>query len=310
MFKKIDFDPPFGLRSPHLQTVLSYLWKDGKAPPSEQFKVSLDNGDQLSCHLSNPQKDEAPKKIVVMVHGLGGSYLSGYLVRLTRKIYQAGYCAVRVNLRNCGSGEGLSALPYNGGTSSDILAVLKVLKERYPFSSIVLMGFSLGGNIALKLAGELGEEGKRYIDRLIAVCPTIDLYHAVQQIEKKGNWIYHQYYLSHLLKQSKKWQGTFSIKSIFDFDEKITAPLWGYKNAMDYYKKCSSSAFISKISVPTLILFAKDDPFIDCSILEPIALPPCVDVYFTQHGGHMGFLAWSGREHGYYWMDKQLISWI
>lgn len=308
VFKQMEFQPAFGFSSPHLQTILSPFGMHGKAPPSEELIVSLDDGDCLSCHISCPKNHEKPQKIVVMVHGLGGSYLSGYLIRLSRKIYQRGDCAVRVNLRNCGSCE--ATLPYNGGTSHDIFTVLKVLKERFPQTSIILLGFSLGGNIMLKLAGELGDNANRYMSQLIAVCPTIDLYHAVQHIEKKGHWFYHQYYLSHLLKQSKKWTRNLSVKSIYEFDDKVTAPLWGYKNAMDYYKKCSSSAFIDKIFVPTRILFAEDDPFIDCHLLDQITIPPCVEIYATQHGGHMGFLGWAGKEHGYYWMDKIIMKWI
>lgn len=310
MFKRIDFHPPFGLSSPHLQTILSTFGMNGKAPPSEEFIVQLDDGDRLSCHISNPKSNAETKKIVIMVHGLGGSYESGYLIRLSRKIYQAGDCAVRVNLRNCGTGEGFAKLPYNGGTSHDIFTVLKVLRQRFPLSSLILVGFSVGGNIALKLAGELGKDGKRYMDQLIAVCPIVDLYYSVQHIEKKGNWIYHRYYLSHLTKQSKKWMESLSVKSIYEFDDKITAPFWGYKNALDYYKKCSSSAFIDKIAVPTRILFAEDDPFIDCHLLDCITIPSSVNIYTTPFGGHMGFLGWAGKEHGYYWMDKQIMEWM
>jgi uncharacterized protein len=311
MFKRLHFQPPFGLSSPDLQMILSAYGGHGAEPPSEQMLVQLEDGNCLSCHLSNPHPDQEPQQVVVLVHGLGGSYQSGYLIRLARKIYQAGACAVRVNLRNCGSGEGMSALPYNGGTSGDVLAVLRELKKRFPQAFITLIGFSLGGNIVLKLAGELGDEAKYYLHQAITVCPTIDLYQAVKHIERTRNWIYHRYYLSHLSTQSKKWSKDLSIHSLYEFDNKITAPLWGYKNARDYYSRCSSERFIENISVPTKILFAADDPFIDFQLIERIKkIPSSVDVYLTEKGGHMGFLGWSGKEHGYFWLDWILMNWI
>ena len=309
MFQYLDFRPAFGLSSPHLQTVLPAFSRPDKEPPSERLIIPLEDGDRLVCYISNPAKDKAPKKIIVMVHGLGGSYKSRYLIRLSRKVYEADLCAVRVNLRSCAADEDFASRPYNGGNSQDILHVLKLLKERYPLSPIVLIGFSLGGNIILKLAGELNQQAKTYIDQLIAICPTIDLYHAVQNIEKWQHWVYHQYYLSHLLQQSKKWVKKLSIKSIFEFDDKVTAPLWGYKNALDYYKK-EPSAFISEIAIPTRILFAEDDPFIDCHLLNSMTIPSSVELYLTKKGGHMGFLGWSGKEHGYYRMDQLLMQWI
>lgn len=309
MYNKLDFKPLFGWSSPHFQTVFAAFGNNGKEPPSEPLIVTLDDGDKLLCYLSNPSSQN-PKKIVVFVHGLGGSHSSGYLVRLSRHVYQAGFCAVRVNLRNCGTQEKLASLPYNGGTSGDVLCVLKLLKKRFPFVPLVLLGFSLGGNIVLKLAGELAEEGKHYIQQLIAVCPTIDLYHSVQYIEKNGHQLYHHYYLSHLLQQSKQWLKNLSIKSIFEFDDKITAPLWGYKSAKDYYQKCSSGPFIKHIAIPTRILFAEDDPFIDCHILDYTRLPPHVNVYVTEHGGHMGFLGWIDKVYKYRWMDYILMQWI
>ncbi|MBS4165472.1 MULTISPECIES: alpha/beta fold hydrolase [unclassified Neochlamydia] len=308
MLSKLNFQPLFGLSSPHVQTTLPTFLANGKAPPSYEILVSLEDGDQLSCYLSNPHPGKPPTKIVVMVHGLGGSYQSGYLLRLSRKIYQAGHCAMRVNLRSGGVSK--AKRPYHGGTSQDILSVLKWLKIRFPTSSLVVIGFSLGGNIVLKLAGELGEEAVQYMDHLIAVCPPVDLHHAVQYIEKEAYWIYHKYYLARVLKQSQKWLKDLSIQSMYEFDDKVTAPLWGFKDAIDYYQHCSSIKFIHSIAISTYILFAEDDPFIDCYRIDYNHIPSNVNVYMTRYGGHMGFLGWAGKEHGCHWMDKTLMDWI
>ena len=310
MYNHLNFRPAWGLSSAHLQTILPVFMSDGFSPPSEEMIVKLADGDSLNCVVSFADSTKSPKKIVVMVHGMGGSYRSGYLIRLARKTYQAGYMAVRLNLRNCGTGAGLANKPYNGGTSQDVLDVLKILRKRFSNAEIVLVGFSLGGNVVLKLAGELSAQATQFIDQLIAVCPTLDLYHSVQYIQAPGHKLYHQYYLKHLLQQCKKWIGSENIQSIYEFDDKITAPLWGYKDARDYYTQCSAGGFINKISITTQILFAEDDPFIDCHILDYVKLPSNVKISVTSHGGHMGFLGWAGKEHGYRWLDSWVMKMI
>lgn len=313
MIKNINFKPLPGLSSPHLQTILSHFGPMGVAPLSVPVLIKLDDGDLLSCHISNPliqvnQKGEIPT--IVMLHGLGGSHESCYLIRLAKKFFDEGYRVVRINMRGCGSGEGLAARPYNGGTSEDIFAVLKYLKGQYPHSNTTLIGFSLGGNIVLKMAGELGIRAKQYFNRLIAICPTVDIYHAVKCLEKKSNWIYHRFYLQHLLRQSKDWMMGKTVSTIYEYDEKITAAHWGYKSAAEYYDKCSSANFIGKIEVPCDLLFANDDPFIDFRPIYELKLPPHVRVFLTEHGGHMGFLGWTGNKNDYYWMDHILLEWI
>ena len=309
--KKIDFRPFPGIFSPHFQMIFARYAPSGKAPASETFRVQLDGKDQLSCEMTPPGvSNKNNLTTIVMIHGLGGSHESGYLVRLARKFSGEGYRVVRVNLRNCGSGKGLSSLPYNAGTSPDLLAVLKSLKEQYPQSRFILIGFSLGGNVAIKLAGELKAQASKFFDALIAVCPPIDLYDAVARIMLKSNWIYHQFYLKYFLEQSKPWLTDKPVKSLYEFDDKITAALWGYSDAKDYYAKSSSIHFLDKVTVPCRLLFAADDPFIDYRLLEKVPTADSVDVWLTQKGGHMGFIGFAGREHGLYWMDCVLLAWV
>lgn len=240
-----------------------------------------------------------------MIHGLSGSHQSSYMIRMARKLYQKGYKVVRINLRDCGSGSGLSKKPAGAGNSKDVLKVLQQLKAHTPHSDIVLIGFSLGGNTTLKLAGELGEEAHKLVKTFIAVCPPLELEETAKLIQKPDHGLYHHYYLSRMLRQSKPWIKE-PIHSIQEYDDKITAPIWGFKDSHDYYTQCSSMRFIDRIRTPTHILFAEDDPFVSLVPLSTITIPSCVKVSTTTHGSHLAFL---GRT-SWQWLDEVLLKWI
>lgn len=305
-----NFKPIPGISSPHLQMVLSQYCPNGRDPSSAPMLVNLDDGDRLSCEVTEPAHGKKCRAAVVLVHGLGGSHQSGYLIRLARKFSREDYRVVRVNMRGCGSGKGLCSKPYNAGASHDLLSVLKFLKKNHPKVPIILIGFSLGGNLALKLAGELREEGPKLLQFLIAVCPILDMYESVKRIETKALRLYHHYYLSYLLKQAKPWLTDYPVRSLYEFDDKVIAPIWGYMGAMDYYYRCSSIQFIEHIKVPCYLLFAEDDPFIDYKILDRMNIPDNISVWVSKYGGHMGFLGWEKGQKGIYWMDHKLLEWV
>jgi len=310
MFKKLKFRPFPGTSSFHLQMILSQFALNGKAPASETVSIDLKDGDKLACEISCHESIDVNTPTVVLVHGLGGSSQSGYLIRLSRKFHIRGYRTVRVNLRGSLSGMGVSSRPYNAGTSDDLFEVLKYVKQQYPDSPLILIGFSLGGNISIKLAGELGEQAQNYIDYMITVGTTIDLYHSIECISKISNWLYHRYYLWYLLQQSEEWLPKEPICSLYEFDDLVTAPHWGYRNAMHYYETCSSCHYMNKVLVPARFLFAEDDPFIDYELLLNIKIPANVSVYLTEKGGHMGYFGWAGKEHGFNWLDRLLLEWV
>lgn len=308
MFKLLNFRPVPGLTSPSLQMIISNFSPPGNAPLSQSLLVSLADGDQLSCEISTPISWQPHNFTIAMVHGLGGSHLSSYMIRLSRKFFQHGMRVVRINLRGCGTGKGLNCLPYNNGNSDDVRTVLETLKAKAPLSPIVLIGFSLGGNVALKMAGELGDQAATLLSRLFAVCPVLDIADAVYRISQKKNWIYHRYYLRTLRQQGKQWLKGKVISSMHDIDEQVTAPLWGYKNAQDYYEKCSSCKYIKNICITCDLLLAADDPFIDYNILKHIKLSSTTNVWITPFGSHMGFLGRTSHEHDIYWMDHWLFT--
>jgi predicted alpha/beta-fold hydrolase len=310
MIECLPFSPALGLHSSHIQTLLGSLGNGGTPPPSRQLLIPLEERDLLSCEESIPPQWTPSKKIIVLVHGLAGSHASGYMVRLGGKFYKKGYRVIRVNLRGCGSGKGLTQRPYYGGVSHDIFKVLELLKQRCPEAPVVIIGFSLGGNIVLKLAGELGEMASKFLYRTIAVCPPVHLGRTVHLLDHPSNRLYKRYYLKHLKRQVHPWTGARKIESGFEYDTHIIAPHWGFRNAEDYYAKCSCQFFIPQIRHSCYVLFTEDDPFIDYRPILNMQIPPSVKISLSPHGGHMGLLSWTGWEHRYFWLDQLLHSWV
>lgn len=304
--RKLNFQPFFGLRSKHLQMIISTFTPTGKAPYSKQWLVDMGDGDKLSCEISTPNDWKNNHKTIVMIHGLGGSHNSRYMIRIARKLYDKGNKIVRVNLRGCGSGYGLSKLPYCAGNSNDVIKVLEELKKESPDSEIFLIGFSLGGNIALKLASELGVDAPNLVKKVFAISPPFDLEQTVLLIQQKKHFLYHQYYLKNILKNAS----SFSLKkihSIYEFDDIITGPSWGFSGAKDYYQHCSCKYFLHNIHVTCHILCAEDDPFVSLDDLKGITFSDHVHLWTTKYGSHMGFL---GRTKTFQWLDHLLSNWI
>lgn len=306
----LTVNPPIGLSSPHIQTVLGYIAPYGIPPPSTQSVIKLEDGDRISCEVSIPSGWKAADKTIILLHGLGGSHNSPYMIRLSRKFYQKGSKVIRVNMRGCGSGEGLTAKPYHGGLTADVLTVLKTLQLANPISPMILIGFSLGGNIALKLAGELGIIDNKLLALTIAVCPPMDLAHSSALLARASNRAYNKYYMNHLKKQAEPWLKGRMFLNLYEFDCLVTAPLWGFQGAFDYYQQCSSRFLIHHIKSPCRILFSADDPFIDYKVGMEFPLPPSVTLSLANCGGHLGFIGWAEIERDYFWMDQQLIQWV
>lgn len=311
VIENLSFKPAPGMASPHIQTVVPIFFRyAGKEPPSDPLVIPLGDGDALYCKISTPHSWKAHHQTVVLLHGLGGSDSSSYMTRLSRKFFQKGLRCVRINLRGVGNGNSVVQRPYHGGTSHDVLQVIQSLKQRAPESPLTLIGFSLGGNITLKLLGELSERAKDLIERAFAICAPIDLAHTMQLLFHPSNHLYHLYYVKGLKQMGSRWIGQESVRSIPDFDNVVTARQWGFKDASDYYQQCSSKFFLSKIKQTCHLIFAADDPFIDYRSVLGENLPPQIKLFLSPHGGHMGFWGWAGREHRYHWLDAHLLNTI
>lgn len=319
MTADLQFNPLPLLSSSHIQTILASLFKPIKRPESEVLEVFLPDGDVICCELSNPPHCKSDQKIIILIHGLGGSHQSGYMIRMTNRFLKKGYRVVRINLRGCGSGEGRSRLLYHGGISADVLAVLEALRATFPFAPLHLIGYSLGGNITLKLAGELSHNASSLLKQVIAICPPIDLATSTRQLSLPKNRIYSQYFRRRLLQQVESCIKAFpdierpvlpEFFNLEEFDEKFTAIQWGFKNAADYYEKSSSGPLLPEIKVPCHILFAVDDPIIDHRVTANYSLPANIQVWKCNKGGHMGFLGLARNGKGVRWLDHQVMHWV
>jgi hypothetical protein len=306
----LPFTPVRGLFSPHAQTALSCICPPGTPPLSIPKIIFLNDGDALTCEISTPSQWKPTDKTILLVHGLGGSHESSYMVRLSRKCWEKGYRAIRLNMRACGNSSAYATRPYHGGVSQDLHEALLQFKKEAPESPIYLIGFSLGGNIALKLGGELGDEANDLLAMTIAICPPVDLGQTSAILSRPNHQFYNKYYIRHLAEQTAPWTGHLTFSTIYEYDQLVTAPNWNFKSPNDYYKKCSSRYFLPMIKHPCRIIFTADDPFIDyrCCIDEEI--PGDVSFWISDHGGHMGFFGWSDATHKYYWLDYWLFNWL
>lgn len=314
---EINFDPFFLFPTSHGQTVWGTICYLPFSPKSQTKYVLLPDGDFLAMEITTPKKWKKTDTTVVMIHGLCGSHKSPYLLRITRKLKRKSIRVVRLNLRGCGSGRGKARQLYHAGQSPDVLEALKVLKQEFPDSPIILVGFSLGGNLVLKLAGEMGQDASMLVKKIMAINPPIDLFETVKRIS--SNWFYEKYFVTLLCWDVKNRERIFpelpktdfpTITNFMDFDEMYLAPKFGYTNVQDYYDQCSAKKYIPQIEVPCQILFSKDDPIIGPEAINSINIPSCVQVFMTEKGGHMGYLGNPFKFGGFYWMDNLITSWI
>jgi predicted alpha/beta-fold hydrolase len=208
---------------------------------------------------------------------------------------------------------------YHSGRSEDVFEAIKALKAEQPESPIILIGFYLGANIVLKLAGELGSLAKHFLKGVIAISPPVNLYSSILMMGDPKNAIYERYFYKTLRAdvhyRHKKFKDLKPIYlprdlKLYEFDQFYTAPYYGFKDAQDYYNKCSSDQYVSEIAIPCRILLAEDDPIISSASLDHLPLPSNVILFKTKKGGHMGYLGKPTSQKGFYWLDSLLIDWI
>lgn len=320
MHEELPFEPCPFLHHPHYQTILSTFFSLPYDPPfSEEKRLLLPDGDCLSYVVTTP-KGWGPKDVtVILVHGLCGSHKSPNVVRMARCLAPLGIRVIRYNMRGCGSGRGLSKGLCHSGRSEDLFAVLKASKEEFPESPHQLIGFSLGGNIVLKMAGELQEMGKLFLEKVIAVSPPTDLCLTIHRMGAPENEMFESYFYrlmrEDILYIHKKHRDLGPIQlprslKMYELDQLYIAPRSGFRDAKDYYDKCSSIHFISDISIPTKILLAEDDPIIPSYSLDQQELPSNVKLYKTRRGGHLGYIGNPFHKRGMRWLDSLLLDWL
>jgi predicted alpha/beta-fold hydrolase len=304
------FRPLF--RNPHLQTILGHYWRVGPARrPVDRRRFRTDPEVEVEVLSEHPLGEAAGE--IVMVHGLEGSADAGYMRRLSGLAVAAGFATHRLNLRTCGGTEHLCATLYHAGLTTDLLAVLKALRAEGRDPAF-LAGFSLGGNMVLKLAGELGETASDLIGGVVSVSTPLDLDACSRRIADPSNRVYEKRFVRRMIARLRatgryappEFAGLGSVRAI---DDRITAPSFGFGTAANYYRTQSAIRFLHAIRVPVLLIQAKDDIFVPFEIFEHEAVRsnPRIELLATEYGGHLGFL---GRSPERFWADAAIMEWI
>jgi uncharacterized protein len=311
------FDPFF--KNPHLATLAGNFWSRPRSElrwPVQTVLYQTEPGVQVLVHSQQPHRE--PRGELIMVHGLEGSSQAGYARSMAYAALEAGYATHRFNMRSCGGTESLSLSNYHSGQTSDLLHVIRE-RKRANGLPIYLAGFSLGGNVALKLAGELGDAGPELLAGVCAVSTPIDLAACVVALDRRENLLYARRFLDRL-KQRIRLRQTQApeiytlehlpkVRTIYEFDDYYTARLFGFGTADNYYRTQSSSQFLDKIRVPALVVIAKDDPLIPFAVYDhgAFARNPHLRLVAIDHGGHLGFIA---RRRPRFWLDGLVIDWL
>jgi predicted alpha/beta-fold hydrolase len=314
------FGPPRWLRNPHLQTILGRYWPTRRTKIASTYhELRLDDGDRLAVFDTLPGNWEVGRPAALLVHGLGGSAQAPYISRLAAKLSSRGVRCVRLNLRGAGPGFGIARKFYNAGRTGDVRRSFEWLAARCPGSPIALIGFSLGGNLALKLAAEASADPLVGLDCVLAASVPIDLAACCEQIRLGSNRIYDRNFLRSLRAEVFRIEAEFpggpasdlaSVRSLFEFDDRYTAPRDGFSGARHYYSESSASSFLPRIEVPGLVVQARDDPFIPVGCFERARFPPGLALELISHGGHLGFLDRRVRGRDRHWLDSRLMAWL
>lgn len=321
VFEPPAFRPRRYVRGGHLQTLAGFfLVRKIKLPPSDQRYIEVAPSIKILCHC-HWQPDRRHALTLIIVHGLEGSSESGYMVGITQKSLAAGMNVVRVNQRNCGGTDHLAPTLYNSSLSGDVVAVARNVIDQDRISRFVLAGFSMGGNLVLKTAGEWGKEAPREFRAVAAVCPAMDLAASADALHLPANRVYEEYFMLKLRQRfrakAKFFPQSFDVnrvrgvKSLREFDDKVTAYYCGFAGAVDYYARASASNVVSQIAVPGLILHAATDPFIQilCETRRQIAANPNLTFVEAADGGHCAFLAQPNGDDGR-WAERQVVEFL
>ncbi len=321
-----EFRPRRGLRQGDLQTLgANFLPRALQFPVAENTIVEVDATTQsrVLCHCNwQPEPVRSGRMTLLVVHGLEGSSQSQYMLGNAAKAWRAGWNVIRMNMRNCGGTESLSPTLYHSGLSGDVQAVAQFFSALHNLSRMAWVGYSMGGNMVLKAAGEYGEQAPHWLRAVIGVSPVVDLSPSADTLHDPRNRIYEWNFLRNMLRRYRRkvelFPDRFSlancnrIHSIRTYDEYIVAPNCGFLGADDYYDRAASARVIDRIAVPALILHSLDDPFIRilADTREKIGSNPHIAFVETARGGHCAFLAPATEHDDGYWAESTLHGFI
>ena len=301
-------------------TIAAVLWprKFPKLPPGLLRLFEVEPGTQVraDCHMHlNPRAHAT----IILLHGLEGSSESNYMLGIAEKAWLAGFNVVRLNQRNCGGTENLTPTLYHSGLSGDIRSVIFELIDRDGLPEIFAVGYSMGGNLVLKMAGELADSAPAQVRAFVGVAPALDLAACANALGEHRNFVYEHRFVRGLKRRMRfktklfpalfPVNGMGGIRSVREFDDVITARFCGFAGADDYYARCSATRVLAQIRRPTLILTAQDDPFVPFSSFDRPAIRenPHIELLATRHGGHCAFIS-SGRGEARFWAENRVLE--
>ena len=317
------FQPLRAFKGGHAQTLVAYAWprpyRFQPVPADEERLIEIEQNVKVlaQCRWQSERRKHAT---VVIWHGMEGSTSSIYMIATADKAFRAGFNVVRVNFRNCGGTEHLTPTLYHGGLSEDLRVVVNKLIKDDGLKRLLLLGFSLGGNMVLKLAGEDGETLPTEVVAVCAVSPSVDLRASSELILRKENWVYHRRFCRSLKKRMRLKKKLYpelydltrlpQIRTIREFDEEFVSRSNGFANAEDYYQRASSIRVAAGIRVPTLIIHAQDDPFIPFEPLRHAVFSenPYILLIGTVNGGHVAFVSSKSSGEDRFWAENRAVE--
>ena len=314
-----EFAPHPLLKNGHAMTIAAAFWRRKfslPAPEKRHFQVEEGSKILAHCHWQHGKRRDIP--VLAIVHGLEGSCDSDYVRGIAEKALQRGFHVVRINQRNCGGTELLTPTLYNSGMSADYRAVLEELAGE-GFTQIFFAGYSMGGNLVTKMAGEYGGSAPRALRGVCAVCPALDLAACADALEKRNNYFYQRRFVKGLLtRYARKVElfperytrdGLGTISSMREFDDAITGPCFGYRDAEEYYEAASARKVVGDVRVPLLMITAQDDPFVpyESFLAALVNENPAIDFVAPQHGGHCGFIS-KHRGAARFWAEQRIVD--
>ncbi|OFV90525.1 MAG: hypothetical protein A3H95_13495 [Acidobacteria bacterium RIFCSPLOWO2_02_FULL_64_15] len=318
-----SFVPKPSLRSGHKMTI--YSWGNPRyfprlpASTPRFFDVDAESRVVAECHWQPRAREHLT---LVVLHGLNGSSDAHYMKGLATKAFARGFNVVRLNQRNCGGTEHLSVGLFHSGLTADVAHVVHELSEVDGLTAIAVAGYSLGGNVALKLAGEYGTHPPRTLRAIAAVSPIIEIADCIRALEGRGNLLYQWNFVRdikrRLRRKARLRPGLFdlarldAVRTIREFDDAYTAPYFGFRSAEDYYRRASAMRVIDRVSLPTLVITAEDDPFVPSRPFRDAAITgnPHIDLRLCEHGGHCGFVGPSSADNDGYWAENQVVDFV
>ena len=319
-FENGEFKPHALLKNAHAMTIASaFVPRRFDLPLAEERLFQVDAESRLlgHCHWQAGKRKDVPA--VVIVHGLEGSSDSNYVRGIAEKAFHAGYHVVRMNQRNCGGTEALTPTLYNSGMSGDYRAVFEELASVDGFEQVFFAGYSMGGNLVTKMAGEFGDAVPQALRGVCAVCPAIDLGACADALERRDNYLYQRHFVKGLMSRYARKAKLFPkrypqdgfgpIRTVREFDDKITAPQFGYRDAQEYYEAVGAKKVVAQVRVPMLMITAQDDPFVtyESFLRTNVTENPAIRFLAPEHGGHCAFISnKSGADR--FWAEQRIIG--